>query len=231
MRVRRYVLATAGLVVTLLLQGAAGGPLHGLRQDDEAARQRPFEHRRHERLSCRACHGTGERHRTIRVRSARDCAACHHATPESARCAGCHDAAALPEGVSVSATPQPPTLDANARVLTFGHGRHAGVACTECHRTDVVLRRDRDCASCHDRHHVAAAECSSCHDGAVRALHQAKAHISCAGAGCHAPARLPAIDASRTLCLVCHDEQRAHEPDGDCAACHRIRELRPAGVP
>jgi hypothetical protein len=203
----------AGAVVASGQGVPAGGP--------RAARE--FEHRTHEALSCRACHGAGDRHRTALVRTSLDCAACHHEDAAARPCGTCHGPRQL---AAVAAVTTPLSLDvwseARSRVLPFDHARHAAVACRECHGTPVTLSADVGCASCHAAHHRPAADCAACHAPARESAHGPAVHLSCSGSGCHAPRRAPAPTASRTLCLVCHDAQRAHEPAGECAACHLI---------
>jgi hypothetical protein len=52
--------------------------------------------------------------------------------------------------------------------------------------------------------------------------HDMQVHLTCAGSGCHSPAddRQPPL--SRPMCLLCHEPQRDHEPDGICWDCHRV---------
>jgi hypothetical protein len=97
-----------------------------------------------------------------------------------------------------------------------------GRTCGDCHRADVTLQVDRECASCHASHHTATAECAACHVPAKAGVHNADVHLSCAGSGCHASAAAPSPTLSRNLCLTCHAAQRTHEPGGVCAECHHI---------
>jgi hypothetical protein len=190
---------------------------------------RPFEHRRHDRLSCLECHGSGAEHRLIRVRTPRDCASCHHDPRRELTCSTCHDGGPS-EPLRVS-TPmsRPGGGGSVTRELPFRHEVHLAASttltCRDCHRTEVTLARDRDCGSCHASHHTARAECSSCHPAPRGGAHDAGVHLSCAGAACHEPAKAPPPTLSRNLCLACHRRQATHEPGGTCADCHKI----PAG--
>jgi hypothetical protein len=193
---------------------------------------RPFEHRRHERVSCRSCHGTGAEHRTILVRTPRDCAGCHHDERRAQACADCHGTERLPQPAPVAAAMSLSVWDsARTRALPFNHDVHArggaGLTCRDCHRTPVTLARDRACASCHTEHHRPEATCATCHLPTKQGTHTPEVHLSCAGAGCHAPAVAPPPTLSRTLCLTCHAAQKEHEPGGTCAACHRIPDGKP----
>ena len=185
---------------------------------------RPFDHVVHEALSCTSCHGAGERHRTLLVKSPRDCAACHHDARSPRTCTVCHPTAALPEPGTVSRELALGVWTGpRTRQLPFGHGVHEQVACRECHGTPVTLAMDRSCGSCHESHHSSATDCAACHTPPMQPVHGAEVHLSCAGAGCHAPNRAPPLTLSRSLCLSCHVAQRDHETDGQCATCHLFR--------
>jgi hypothetical protein len=185
--------------------------------------ERPFDHRAHESVSCTACHGAGGQHRALNVRSPAQCAACHHDAQRAQACTDCHAAADLPEPGHVSRSVLFGVwTDPRMRELPFGHALHEQLDCQECHRTPVMLAADRECSACHESHHRPEAECTACHVLVEQPAHQAAVHLSCAGAGCHAPLVAPSPTLSRTLCLACHPAQRAHEPDGTCAACHLI---------
>jgi hypothetical protein len=184
---------------------------------------RPFDHARHERLSCGACHGAGELHRTLTVRTARDCAACHHDPRRGGACAVCHAAPARAEARGVSAPLSLTVWEApRTRTLPFNHRVHGNLACGGCHGTPVTLEVDRKCGSCHLEHHRPEADCAACHPAPAPAAHPAEAHLGCGGSGCHAPEVAPSPTLSRSLCLTCHLGQRAHEPGRACAACHEI---------
>ncbi len=184
--------------------------------------QRRFEHRRHERLTCTSCHGTGENHRTILVRTPADCASCHHDAARAQACSDCHregPPAARPVAVSMSLTVWDST---RTRVLPFSHDIHAALVCRECHNTPVTLAPKRECASCHTQHHRPEATCTTCHVPARAGVHGLSVHLSCAGSGCHASEVAPAPPLSRALCLTCHTQQRGHEPGRTCTDCHWI---------
>jgi hypothetical protein len=203
------VLATAGL--------AWGG-------SSLSAVSRPFEHGRHETVSCRECHGAGERHRVTLVRDAGDCAACHHDPARRLACARCHEAGGPAQVVDVRVSLALGVWDApRQRELPFAHREHtAAIGCTECHGP-AVTPTTRACTACHDSHHTAEAECATCHGAPDPASHPPEVHLSCAGSGCHADDRSPAR--SRSLCVMCHADRRMHEPESDCAGCHRIPAL------
>jgi hypothetical protein len=237
---RLAVAATAVVVMINLVAGAgsASATLQGgtTAQSDEsggrmtlqqAQARRPFNHERHERVvSCRQCHGSGTGHGAILIRTPLDCASCHHAANIGRTCADCHVTDSIPAPAIVTAPMSMSVWDsARSRDLPFRHSLHvAAVACNECHRTTTTLTRDRECASCHDSHHTPQADCSACHTLPRAGAHSLPVHLSCAGSSCHAVERAPPPAFSRTLCLVCHPAQATHEPGGNCAECHLIRE-------
>jgi hypothetical protein len=224
-RLRGRMMALPLVLAAVLLHAGAALPQ---RTQVDAGRSastqaRPFDHRRHESVACSACHGTGERHRTLLIRTDRDCLACHHDTARRSACTACHDRAQLPEPGKVQVALALSVWDTTrSRELRFGHRIHADVDCRECHRAPVTLVTDRTCSSCHEEHHTPAADCRSCHETTPVAAHQAAAHLTCSGAGCHAARTAPTPVLSRALCLSCHETQRTHEPDGVCASCHQI---------
>lgn len=152
-------------------------------------------------------------------------------------CASCHDVAGF----------RPGTLDrAKHAIDRFPlEGRHARVACAECHRRDergVVRMRplhDR-CLDCHEDAHGGQlvsrpdrGECSACHDASGW-------RPSRFGVREHGDLSLPLLGAhARIPCAACHGPQRAKLgplppglPTGtarialrgierECAACHR----------
>jgi hypothetical protein len=187
-----------------------------------AAGHRPFHHAQHESMTCTACHGAGSRHRSILVLTARDCAACHHA-PARVTCSGCHATSTLPEPgavqreVAMSVWPE-----TRIRELPFGHVAHGAVPCRDCHESPVTLAVVRSCGSCHESHHHPDAACAACHTIPQQPVHGAAVHLSCAGAGCHAPAAVPPAP-SRMQCLACHPQQQQHEPAEGCAGCHLLQ--------
>jgi hypothetical protein len=189
--------------------------------------RRPFQHRIHDALPCRGCHGSGATHRVTLVRTARDCATCHHDPRRELACTRCHSSGSLAAerrvGLSLTLQVSDSTL---MRQVVFRHAPHVdsavGLECRSCHATTVTLARNRACESCHADHHAGRAECTTCHAVPRENAHNASVHLGCAGSGCHAATRAPTPALSRTLCLFCHTQQRDHEPGGSCALCHRI---------
>lgn len=220
---------------------AAGAPAAGALATAREARDapaatlqqgqpRPFKHARHERLACTQCHGTGQQHGAVRVRTARDCAACHHDPRRGYACAACHDPARLPARAVPATMELTVWPEARMRPLPFDHAPHARVVCRSCHVAPVTLAPDAECRSCHLEHHRPEAECAQCHRESDPPAHRRESHLTCAGSACHAPMLRERLTMSRNLCLVCHTEQREHEPGRNCATCH-ILTRPPVHVP
>jgi len=189
---------------------------------------RPFLHREHEGVSCAECHGTAVEHGVVTVRTARDCAACHHDPGRPYECQDCHAASGLigPWGI---AAPMNLTVwdEPRSRDLPFDHQAHEGIACQDCHTGPVMLAVEITCASCHEDHHLPAADCTRCHSPAEPGVHGLEVHLTCTSSGCHAgtAGERPAL--TRSLCLACHADQRDHEPGLDCQNCHMIPDPPP----
>lgn len=210
----------AGITAATLAAQATATPERGPRI---AAARRAFLHADHLRtIACGDCHRPEERHVGPASWSPPDCAACHHGEGVVAGCTTCHARAGL-AGPRVRATPLSLSVwdGPEVRDLPFDHARHRDIGCLECHRQGMT-RPPEACASCHAGHHRPEAECASCHVAPAPAAHDRSAHLGCGGAGCHAQAGTPAPMLSRTACLVCHEAQREHRPDGVCAACHVV---------
>lgn len=210
--------------VALLLAGAAAAAAVGS-FDWTATQPRPFLHADHTALSCQECHGAGAQHAVPRNWTQRDCAACHHDPRRNLACAQCHERIDPPSGEV--AVPVLFTVWAEARVrsLPFDHDRHTTAACSDCHLDLTTAPQRVACGSCHVQHHRVEANCSLCHRPIEADVHDMNAHLSCTGSGCHARTDRPAQPAmTRPFCLVCHQEQRDHQPGGLCHVCHQVRE-------
>jgi hypothetical protein len=220
-RRRRHVL-TAAAFAALFAAAVASGNVAGGARDD--AQPRPFRHASHEAIPCGECHGAGAQHRTAAALTAAACAACHHNPRRELACARCHEPSSYEPPrttllqMTLSVSEQPRT-----RPVPFDHVRHGALECASCHNpAGGVFLTPPSCSSCHTEHHRGEAECSTCHVPAEPDVHDRAVHATCAGSGCHdvAAERQPAL--SRSMCLVCHVEQRDHEPGGLCYDCHRV---------
>jgi len=219
------VLGTAGAAPAFL--PLAPDPAAASVPASQERTRRAFEHRYHEELPCRSCHGSGATHRMTVIRAPQDCDGCHHDPGRGFACSRCHSAGAL---APVRPVPMPLTLRvaaaARTRTVAFQHAVHlaaeTGIVCGDCHGSGASIALNRDCGSCHASHHGGRAECAQCHTRPAAEVHTRAAHLSCSAGTCHAPATAPTPASSREVCLFCHDKQREHEADGTCALCHRI---------
>lgn len=190
-----------------------------------------FEHARHDALSCTTCHSTRAGHGDLKS-SAKDCQGCHHGnTAIGRKCSSCHTtaeiAAPIPRRVTFALTVWPAS---RARDQTFDHARHPGIECGTCHTMSRQQAVQRDCASCHSEHHTAERNCASCHPPS-RETHTRAVHATgCATSGCHDRERGAPVDPVRETCLACHNEQRTHKPDRECAPCHLSAWSQAAGT-
>jgi len=183
----------------------------------------PVSHPIHRDVACTSCHTSERRHGETLVRTARDCASCHHRADRATGCTGCHAERepAPPARVAARMT----TAAGRApreRALTFAHAPHRDVACRDCHTAPVTLAVRRGCESCHAEHHVATADCIACHAGPVKEAHRRAAHDGCTASGCHVSATAATLAPVRAVCLSCHQDQTRHKPGRECADCHRV---------
>ncbi len=160
-----------------------------------------FRHEKHRSLQCQRCHAAVPGH-TVHTNvactschapvpatgpppKADECAACHHANTQGRPCMSCHAA---------TTTRAPLTLDLQwklsvwptprQRSVTFEHGWHTSLQCTDCHINQPQLVPTKACGSCHV-HHEGQANCRTCHQSPPTGVHTNAAHNGCAGSGCH----------------------------------------------
>jgi nitrate/TMAO reductase-like tetraheme cytochrome c subunit len=199
--------------------------LHAPARPAMAQEQPGFDHEEHRAVPCADCHSSDQEHGALTVTTVTDCRSCHHSAEVAADCSTCH---AEPGGAG-GVLQVRRTLDLSVgrrpdRALPFDHGVHAGETCATCHAEGPDRSAaTADCASCHQPHHEAARDCASCHAPAAPGAHRVEtAHLGCGGAGCHQDLPFTSVARTRTVCLVCHQDQRNHRPDGDCAECHAM---------
>ncbi|MEJ2501889.1 MAG: cytochrome c3 family protein [Gemmatimonadota bacterium] len=192
---------------------------------------RPASHVTHRALECTGCHGRPEGFAELPVRTARECAACHHDPDRGMACTGCHrpDAGgARPVQVAIG---RGEAGQARVRTLVFAHRRHAGQACIRCHTEPVTRAFEGDCSTCHAAHHTADSDCAACHRATGLAAHAGvRVHSGCAGSGCHADTRVLSLEPTRNVCLTCHEDLMDHHPERECTECH-VGTLRSLGAP
>lgn len=180
-------------------------------------------------ITCNQCHGA-----TALTNSA--CGQCHtdvHSGENGARCDACHDSRTW-------RIPQARVQHRRTRLPLVG--RHAAVACRDCHprvAEDTWRAVPSDCESCHlaeataikhPDHSAFLQRCEDCHTPygwlPARVAHGrfwplTGAHRSMACAGCHLDQRFTGTPRD---CAACHqaDFARGHAPgeDQNCADCH-----------
>jgi hypothetical protein len=87
-----------------------------------------------------------------------------------------------------------------------------------------------DCDGCHEQHHEVDNNCASCHQQPPPSAHPvAQAHVTCSGSGCHNPPPFQGPPRTRTVCLVCHQQQKNHNPGRECTDCHALPTHRSSG--
>ncbi len=204
---------------------------------------------RHESVPCAKCHaretGTFPAGRGTAVRLtgiSTECRTCHkdpHLGQLPQRCETCHDTASF----RVAKFTHP----ARKETADFFAGKHATIACAECHRketavypagrgTAVRYTLPVDCAHCHEDAHRGALgrDCASCHNVVIwrtasRAFHKTAAfplegkHLAVPCASCHLKG---VLKGTPTGCYDCHwirkpDDRFKTKLGTDCQTCHR----------
>jgi nitrate/TMAO reductase-like tetraheme cytochrome c subunit len=191
-----------------------------------------MSHLRHREVACSACHASSPTHGAVTVDGIRSCRGCHHTPPVAAACAACHGGREFRQARHPVSTTLRLSVGAPAgRALPFTHLRHERLSCTTCHREPLTLRSTASCDGCHQDHHRPSVRCIDCHTRPPAGAHTADVHLGCGGAGCHesVPAQLRSVPRTRNFCLACHQDRVDHEPQGNCAACHRLPSPRSAG--
>ena len=180
----------------------------------------PFQHSRHRKLACAACHSSEKEHGTLVVRTTSACQQCHHGDKQREACATCHTSSeiAAPRAVTVNVRVSARAAPVD-RALSFEHGQHAKQACATCHGDDANRAVIKSCTSCHIDHHAIQRTCTACHP-TPRAGHARSTHDGCAS--CHTDVTVASLPPVRTLCLSCHPAQQSHYPAKECVACHRV---------
>lgn len=191
-----------------------------------------FDHAQHTDVECVACHSVRDTHGAVTVTGLSDCRSCHHTGSVAQQCTRCHADDSAPRRVFEMRRPfQPSVGRAENRTFRFDHGQHAEVACATCHREGLALSASRvSCSACHQQHHAeATTNCLACHQLPEPGAHTRTAHLTCTGAGCHAPSPVQASQRTRQLCLACHQDMIDHQPGRVCVDCHALPAPRAAG--
>jgi len=189
-----------------------------------------FLHSQHPSVDCADCHETEGSHGAVTVTTVTDCRSCHHEEdePAVADCALCHvESGSTDDPYAVT---QPIVLSTGTtleRPQPFDHGAHVDLDCASCHTEGLEKAASAlSCSSCHEEHHIATTDCMSCHVTVAAEPHTIEtAHVTCSGAGCHQDVPLEGLPRTNEVCLVCHQDQVDHEPDGLCAECHAMPDV------
>ena len=187
----------------------------------------PFSHRRHRNVQCESCHSSKESHGAITVRSAADCQSCHHGNQQVAgTCTNCHEQSQFRDrrfavtqrfNLSVGQPRQ------KTRGISFTHTQHMQIECAQCHKDSVTRAADAvQCNACHQDHHKPTESCMACHPTPRQGAHNRDVHVGCSGSGCHSELPVAGVPRTRPFCLACHQDMVNHQPQGNCADCHRL---------
>jgi len=107
-------------------------------------------------------------------------------------------------------------------------GYRPPTACADCHKLDAKApMMDGGCDSCHaaEQQVKPLNDCKACHEK-LSELHAKGGHPDAACTDCHKPHTWKVT--GRDTCVACHDDRKAHYPDGGaCAGCHDFK--APAG--
>jgi hypothetical protein len=143
--------------------------------------------------------------------------------------------------------PIPPEATAGPHSFFPLTGRHAAIACGDCHVNGVYRGTPRDCESCHAAvkpanhypgacsnchntsdwqsavfDHTGFTDCAACHLKDKPANHFEGQCSTCHNTRAWKPARTFLHPASLTSCANCHlKDKPANHFDGECATCHK----------
>ncbi len=164
-----------------------------------------------------------------------DCYFCHrtddpHESRFGADCSACHTVAGW----------TPATFDHNLAAFRL-EGKHAGVACEDCHQSGAYRDTPNTCYACHqqdDEHDGQfGIDCAACHtpndweevtfDHNLSRFPLDGAHINTACESCHTSGQFAGLS---TQCVACHADPDFHIGafNTNCAECHSTTSWIPA---
>lgn len=168
----------------------------------------------HQKVACKTCHTTPI------AKMVQTCVGCHKDTHQGSlgtSCTACH-----------SSTAWKPALHQRNEHTVSMEGGHAKATCSSCHQKGKHLTPKVACSACHEEAHGGTkAACDSCH--VVKAWTPAtfdhsfctcilpQKHQTVGCLGCH---REWSFTKTPSVCSGCHDQERKHEPLGECSLCH-----------
>lgn len=202
----------------------------------------PFNHNaisfqltgQHAEVACAKCHVDARGLDDFAVPS-QDCYSCHfsddpHENRFGTDCGACH----TPEGWEHT------TFDHNLAAFKL-EGKHAEVACEECHQNALYQGTPADCNACHsqdDEHEGRfGSDCVACHtpsdwddatfDHNLSSFPLTGAHIDLACESCHTPGQFAGVSGQ---CATCHEDPDFHQGvfSGSCVDCHSTDAWLPA---
>lgn len=199
--------------------GDHGGPTGFATKD---AARKAFDHAAtgfslagsHSDVTCDTCHKApiGE--------MAGSCSQCHddaHASALGPSCDTCHEPIAWNSGLKAL----------SAHLLSMD-GKHGSQQCDDCHLHGANLDGATICNDCHrEAHGGTTSPCDQCHE--VTGFKPAEfdhGPCTCAFPGKHQTVECLACHEgfsfanTPTLCSGCHDDERPHDPIGECSRCH-----------
>ncbi len=190
---------------------------------------------KHQNTACSACHQNAHALADFQGLAA-TCESCHlkddaHEGRFGMSCGVCHS----PEGW------KPAQFDHNLAAFRL-EGKHAAVACENCHQNGQYKGTPQDCYSCHkadDEHNGQyGTACETCHnpsgwenatfDHNLSRFPLTGAHVNVKCENCH---QNRVFKGTPTECVACHREPEYHAgmfPGQACSQCHTTTAWRPA---
>jgi nitrate/TMAO reductase-like tetraheme cytochrome c subunit len=212
-----------------------------------------FEHTTHDGQNCITCH-VRVVHRSVTPPEYQNpggmsvCLTCHNGTVAPSACSTCHTPGHEPRGECSSCHNTESWGSATGDHPIALTGGHAGLACTDCHKSGAgaetipgtqLAKAPSQCADCHTPAHEARGDCATCHTtesfanaGANHPFELVGAHAKLSCAGCHAAKAgaetIPGTDLAKvdSACVTCHGDE--HGGQLDCADCHTPEGWLPA---
>ena len=188
-----------------------------------------LQHAQHVKVQCAACHNSSPTHGAVALTTFSQCRQCHHTGDVAQTCTNCHARAELTQVAMIAQPVRIAGRAATTKQVPFDHRVHVSEQCTACHAASPDQRPTVSCNSCHEKHHTANNTCMTCHSAPRPNTHNARAHVTCAGAGCHSGTDFARLQRTRPVCLSCHQTLAAHMPGRNCIDCHALPAPRGGG--
>ena len=191
---------------------------------------------KHAAVQCSACHVNARTLADLKA-TPQTCVSCHqkndvHKGQFGTQCEGCH----TPQGW------KPAKVDHSKFAFKLD-GKHANVACENCHKNNVFKGTPKDCASCHAKNDIHKGQlgtnCASCHtvngwkpatvDHSKFAFHLDGKHAAVACTSCHING---VFKGTPTTCAGCHAKNDIHKGQlgTNCGSCHTVNGWKPTNI-